>query len=52
MCFSVVGMGMMVSINVLHQELILSGKNFSAIYRITLLHNAKGVQYDSSMESH
>lgn len=34
---------MMVSINALHQELILEWKIFPAIYSMTLLHNVKGL---------
>ena len=46
--FLLLGMGMTISFNALHQELILNGKIFPAIYSMTLLHNAKGLQCDSS----
>lgn len=43
---------MIVSINGLHQELIWERKIFPAIYSMTLLHNAKCLRCNSSIEAH
>lgn len=50
--FLLLRIGMMVSINALHQELIWDGKIFPAIYSMTLLHNVKGLRCNSSIEAY